>query len=142
MDQPGKVANSVRGRLNRENANLCLSSLAAENLVSRYGFGRPFSLFILHTQTESGAYSRDSSRFSRRCAYGSRGRRNPRRFRPRQHRPGPITQSATSLGFIGHLMQGSPVRYHECGRVGQRGMDQARAALPGQRTQGAPTSHH
>ena len=49
-----------------------------------------------------------------RCAYGNRGRRNkgkPRRFRLRQRRPGPITQSVTSPGFIGHFMQGSRVRY-------------------------------
>ena len=80
-----------------------------------------------------------------RCAYGNRGRRNegkPRRFRLRQCRPGPITQRATSLGFIGHFMQGSRVRYCECERVSQRGMGQSRAALLGQRTQGAPTSHH
>ena len=56
--------------------------------------------------------------------------------------PTNITQSATSLGFIGHLMQGSRVRYRECGRVSHRGMGQARAAVPGQRTQGAPASRH
>ena len=33
-------------------------------------------------------------------------------------------------------MQGSRVRYRECGRVSQRGVGQARAALSGQRTQG------
>ena len=62
--------------------------------------------------------------------------------RSRQRRPGLITQSATSLGFIGHFMQGSRVRCRECGRVRQRGMDQVRAALPGLRTQRAPTSRH
>ena len=66
-------------------------------------------------------------------------RSKPRRFRSRQRRP---TQSATSLGFIGHFMQGSRVRYRGCGRVSQRGMSQARAALTGQWTQGAPTSRH
>ena len=60
----------------------------------------------------------------------------------RQRRPGPITQSAASLGFTGHFMQGSRVRYRERGRVSQRGMSQARTTLPGQRTQGAPTSPH
>ena len=79
------------------------------------------------------------------CACGNRERRNegkPRRSRGRQRRLGPITQSATNLGFIGHLMQGNRVRYRECKRVSQRGMGQARAALVGQRTLGAPTSHH
>ena len=36
MDQPGKVANPARGRL-----NISLSAFAAENLVSRDGFGSP-----------------------------------------------------------------------------------------------------
>ena len=67
MDQPGKVANPARGQLNKE-----------------YFFPRPYSrlriwsretgsavpsrasLIIFHTQAESGAYSRDSSRFPRR----------------------------------------------------------------------------
>ena len=44
-----------------------------------------------------------------------------------------------SLGFTGHFMQGSRVRYREYGRVSQRGMGQARTALPGQRTQGTST---
>ena len=39
-------------------------------------------------------------------------------------------------------MQGSRVRYRKYEKVRQRGMGQARAALPGQRNQGAPTSHH
>ena len=80
-----------------------------------------------------------------RCAYGNLGRRNedkPRRFRSRQRRPRPITQSAVNLDFTGHLMQGSRVRYRERGRVSQRRMGKARTALPGQRTQGVPTSHH
>ena len=80
-----------------------------------------------------------------RCAYGNRGRLNEcklRRFRSRQRRPGPITRNATSLGFIGQFMQGSRVQYRKCRRVSEQGIGQARAALPGQRTQGAPTSHH
>ena len=40
MDQPGKVANSARGQLNREN-NIPLSPCVPENLVSRDGFSRP-----------------------------------------------------------------------------------------------------
>ena len=61
MDQPGKVANPARGQLNREN-NIPLSPCVPENLVSRDGFSRAH----LHTQAESGAYLRDSSRVPRR----------------------------------------------------------------------------
>ena len=67
MDQPGKVANPARGQLNREN-NIPLSPCVPENLVSRDGFSRPLPRqpAHLHTQAESGAYSRDSSRVPRR----------------------------------------------------------------------------
>ena len=67
MDQPGKVANSARGQLNREN-NIPLSPCVPENLVSRDGFSRPVPRQPdpLHTQAESGAYLRDSSRVPRR----------------------------------------------------------------------------
>ena len=67
MDQPGKVANPARGQLNREN-NIPLSPCVPENLVSRGGFSRPVPRqpAHLHTQAESGAYSRDSSRIPRR----------------------------------------------------------------------------
>ena len=67
MDQPGKVANPARGQLNRENEysrpRACL-----KNLVSRDGFSRPVPRqpAHLHTQAESGAYLRDSSRVPRR----------------------------------------------------------------------------
>ena len=66
MDQPGKVANPARGQLNREK-NIPLSPCVPENLVSRDGFSRPVSRqpAHLHTQTESGAYLRDSSRVPR-----------------------------------------------------------------------------
>ena len=40
MDQPGKVANSAHGQLNRKH-DIFLSSFAPENLVSRDRFGRP-----------------------------------------------------------------------------------------------------
>ena len=40
MDQPGKVANTARGQLNREKI-LPLSPCVPENLVSRDGFSRP-----------------------------------------------------------------------------------------------------
>ena len=67
MDQPGKVANPARGQLNREN-NIPLSPCVPENLVSRDGFSRPVPRQPdpLHTQAESGAYLRDSSRVPRR----------------------------------------------------------------------------
>ena len=60
MDQPGKVANPVRGQLNKEN-NIPLSSpCVSENLVSRDGFSRPDPRQPAHlrTQAESGAYLR------------------------------------------------------------------------------------
>ena len=67
MDQPGKVANPARGQLNRE-YNIPLSPCVPENLVSRDGFSRPVPRqpAHLHTQAESGAYLRDSSRVPRR----------------------------------------------------------------------------
>ena len=65
-DQPGKVANPARGQLNREN-EYSLSLFTPENLVLRDGFGSPVPRqpAHLHTQAESGAYLRDSSRFPR-----------------------------------------------------------------------------
>ena len=70
MDQPGKVANPARGQLNRKN-NIPLSPCVPENLVSRDGFSRPVPRqpAHLHTQAESGAYLRDSSRVPRRRPY-------------------------------------------------------------------------
>ena len=67
MDQPGKVANPARGQLNREN-DILLSPCVPENLVSRDEFSRPVPRqpAHLHTQAESGAYLRDSSRVPRR----------------------------------------------------------------------------
>ena len=46
-------------------ASISLSPFAPENLVSRDGLAFPsrVSLLILHTQAETGAYSRHSSRF-------------------------------------------------------------------------------
>ena len=85
MDQPGKNVNPACCQLDRENKyrlinrvrmpillvvswtgeiNMYLSPFAPENLVSRDKFGGP--VLILHTQAESGARSRDSSRFPRR----------------------------------------------------------------------------
>ena len=67
MDQPGKVANPARGQLDREN-NIPLTPCVPENLVSRDGFSRPVPRqpAHLHTQAESGAYLRNSSRVPRR----------------------------------------------------------------------------
>ena len=67
MDQPGKVANPARGQLNREN-DIPPSPYVPENLVSRDGFSRPVPRqpAHLHTQAESCAYLRDSSRVPRR----------------------------------------------------------------------------
>ena len=58
MDQPGRVANPARGRLNRQRMNFSLSLIAPENLVSREGFGSPVPRqpAHLHTQAESGAF--------------------------------------------------------------------------------------
>ena len=68
MDQPRKVANPARGQLNRENKIPLLFPCVPENLVSRDGFSRPVprQSAHLHTQAESGAYLRDSSRVPRR----------------------------------------------------------------------------
>ena len=69
MDQPSKViANPARGQLNRENEYFLSSVFAPENLISRDGFGSPIPRqpAHLHTQAESGAYLRDSSRVPRR----------------------------------------------------------------------------
>ena len=79
MDQPGKViANPARGQLNREN-NFPLSPCVPKNLVSRDGFSRPVPRqpAHLHTQAESGAYLRDSSRVPRRLPYIYLNRHTP-----------------------------------------------------------------
>ena len=67
MDQPDKVANPARGQLNREDEHFPVR-VRAENLVSRNGSGNPVPRqpAHLHTQDESGAYLRDSSRVPRR----------------------------------------------------------------------------
>ena len=64
-DQPGKVANPARGQLNRINEYSPVRvQFVPENLVSRDGFGSPVPRqpAHLHTQAESGAYLRVSSR--------------------------------------------------------------------------------
>ena len=74
MDQPGKVANPARGQLNR-GKNIPLSPCVPENLVSRDGFSRPVPRqpAHLHTQAESGACLRDSSRVPRRRPLSIKG---------------------------------------------------------------------
>ena len=61
-ESTGKVAHPARGQLNRKN-DYSLSPFVPENLISRDGFGSPAPRqpAHLHTQTESGAYFRDSS---------------------------------------------------------------------------------
>ena len=64
MDQPCKFANPARGQLNRK-------SVIFENRSRETDSGVPsrVSLFILHIQDKFDAYSRDSSRFPRRCLF-------------------------------------------------------------------------
>ena len=59
--------NMVRGPLNRENEYFPIR-VRAENLISRDGFGSPGPRqpAHLHTQAESSAHLRDSSRVPRR----------------------------------------------------------------------------
>ena len=66
-DQPGKVANPARGQLNRKKMYFSLSPFEPENLLSQDGFGSPVPRqpAHLHTQAESGAYLRNSSRVPR-----------------------------------------------------------------------------
>ena len=63
-DKPGKVANPAPCQLNGKNAFFPVSPFAPENLVLRDGFGSPVPRQPAHphTQAESGAYLRDSSR--------------------------------------------------------------------------------
>ena len=70
MDQPSKVTNSARGQLNRK-TNSSISAFAPENLVSRDGFVSPVPRqhAHFHTQAESDAYLRDSSRVPRRRSF-------------------------------------------------------------------------
>ena len=59
------------GRLNRENEYFPVPVRASEKFVSRDGFGRPVPRqpAHLHTQAESDAYLRDSSRVPRRRSF-------------------------------------------------------------------------
>ena len=63
-----EVPLSYRGDRPTREINICLSAFAPENLVSRDRFGNPIPRQPAHrhTQVESGAYLRDSSRVPRR----------------------------------------------------------------------------
>ena len=73
-DQPGNVAKSCSW-----SALVSLSPIVPENLVSRDGFGSPVPRqpANLHTQAESGAYLRDSSRVPRRRPFIYLSRNTP-----------------------------------------------------------------
>ena len=64
MDQPGKVCQSCTWSAEQEKCFFSLSAFVPENLVSRDGFGNsvPRQPAHLHTQAESGAYLRVSTR--------------------------------------------------------------------------------
>ena len=68
MDQPGKVANPACVRLNKKNEHFPVPVFALR--IGSHEAGSAVQsrvrLLILHTTVESGAYSRDSSRFPRR----------------------------------------------------------------------------
>ena len=68
MDQPGKVANLARSQLDGEKIIFPYprSRLRIWSRETGLAVSSRVSLFILHTQAESGAYLRDSSRVPRR----------------------------------------------------------------------------
>ena len=65
-DHPGTVANPTRCQLNREKLPFPSSRLRIRSRETGPVVPSHVSLFILHTQAESGAYLRDFSRVSRR----------------------------------------------------------------------------
>ena len=67
MDQLGEVANPARGQLKRKNKYFSCPRSRLRFWSRETGSAVPsrVSLLILHTQAESGAYSRGSSRFPR-----------------------------------------------------------------------------
>ena len=104
--------------------NISLFAFAPENLVSQDGFGSPVPRqpARLHTQAESGAYLRDSSRVLRRCPFIYFNRHTPsgqsRVYRVTQLRTdGVQTPRALSLR---NLVSG-----YECGRVFPAGVGPA-----------------
>ena len=79
MDQPGKVANPARGQLNSEKCFFPCPCLRLRIRSRETGSAVPsrVSLIILYTQSESGDYSRGSSRFPRRCPFICFNRHTP-----------------------------------------------------------------
>ena len=65
IDQPGRVANLVRDQLKREHFPCPRSRLKIWSRETGSAVPSRVSLLILHTQAESGVYSRDSSRCPR-----------------------------------------------------------------------------
>ena len=94
MDQPGKVANPARGRqLNKKNIFPCpRSRLRIWSRETGSAVPSRVSLLILHTQAESGAYLRDSSRFPRRRPFIYLNRHNTPSGQSRVYR---VTQMRT-----------------------------------------------
>ena len=68
MDEPGTVPNPARGQLNWKKCVFLFFPFAPDNWSREAGWVVPsrVSVLILHTQAESGDFSRDSSRFPRR----------------------------------------------------------------------------
>ena len=67
MDQSDEVTNPARGQLNRDNEYFPVCARSRQRISSRETRSAVLSrvsLLILKTQAESGAYSRDSSRFT------------------------------------------------------------------------------
>ena len=78
-DQPGNVANPSRGQLNMENLMFPCPRSHLRIWSRETGSAVPsrVSLLILRTQDESGAYSRHSPRFPRRCPFIYLNRHTP-----------------------------------------------------------------
>ena len=94
MNQPDNVANPARGKLNKGNFFFPATVCACEFGLARQVRPSRVSLLILHTQAESGAYSRDSSRFPRRRPYmhtANRYRASPAFIRSRNCVPTAFT---------------------------------------------------
>ena len=68
-NQPGELANPVHGQLNRGKIPCSRSPLRIWFRETDLAVPSRVSLLILHTQAESGAYSRDCSRCPRRRPY-------------------------------------------------------------------------
>ena len=69
MNQPGKVANSIRGQLDREDELFPVLVRAGGSRGMGSAVPSRVSLFVFVIQAESDPYSRDSSRFPRWCSF-------------------------------------------------------------------------